>query len=97
MALIGLDCGLIWPFMVFHVLALSSMVFYSIVWLFYGLAWPFCGNISIWTYMVFCRGHRSKFLWSCFLYYSASRGAVNIISVAFVSFLSNLYQDNDTV
>ena len=58
-------CGLVWPFMVLYGLTLSSMVFYGIVWLFYGLAWPFYGKKSIWTYMVFSRGHSSKFIWSC--------------------------------
>ena len=44
--------------MALHCLLWSFMVFY-------GLACPFNGNISVWTYMFFSRGHRSKFIWSC--------------------------------
>ena len=42
---------LIWPFMTL-----------------YGLIWPFMAKYrSDWTCIVFSRGHRSKFIWSCFL------------------------------
>ena len=54
--------GIVCPFIVFYV---HFMVLYA----FYGLAWRWM--CKYWFYsacIVFSRGHRSKFIWSCYAY-----------------------------
>ena len=48
------------PIVVLHGLLRSCVAFYSLVWPFYGPPW-LC--------IVFSRGHRSKFIWSCLWYW----------------------------
>ena len=50
--------------MVLYGLLWSCMAFYGL----YGLLWPYMANYRFdRTCIVFSRGHRSKFIWSCFI------------------------------
>ena len=47
------------------------VAFHVHMWPCYGLVWPYYGLVCPkyrfeWTCIVFSRGHRSKFIWSCF-------------------------------
>ena len=44
------------------------MVLYGLLWPYYCVLWPFMAKYrSDWTCIVFSRGHRSKFIWSCLI------------------------------
>ena len=57
--------GLVWPRMVFSLL-FTTIYMFSLVWpclVLYGLFMAIYG--LLWPNIVFSRGHRSKFIWSC--------------------------------
>ena len=48
---------------------LRYVALYFLAWLcmvFCGLLW-YCSYVELWPYIALSRGHRSKFIWSCFL------------------------------
>ena len=62
-------CELAWSCMAFLWSCIAFYGFYyELVWPFYGPIWPFMANyIFDWNCIVLSRGHRSKFICSCFL------------------------------
>ena len=90
-AICGLDRAtyfILWSFFTF-------MILHGLAWFFmvcYGLLWPCMalidGKISIWTCMIFSRGHRSKFIWSCWIHqYILESGMIYRFRVVRGSFL----------
>ena len=59
---------LLWSCLFFYGLALSCMAFMALLWSYMALLWSFMAKYGFdWTCMVFSRGHRSNFIWSCFV------------------------------
>ena len=85
--------GHVWPFSTQHGLALFCMVFYGIVWPFYGFVCKlYCTFMAKYrcdlTCIVFSRGHRSKFIWSCSLNTGLSKNLLlQCYVVSYIHFL----------
>ena len=61
------------------------MVLYGLLWPYYCVLWPFMAKYrSDWTCIVLSRGHRSKFIWSCFYwnYYTLRLSGENFRQIA---------------
>ena len=55
-------CGLVWPFTVFHNLHWHFIAF---LWSCIAFLWSSMAKYGFdWTWIIFSRGHRSKFIWS---------------------------------
>ena len=68
-SLLSFFCRISQPFVAFCKVAWSCKVIYGPMWPFmilYGLLWPFMAKYrSDYNCIIFSRGHRSKFIWSC--------------------------------
>ena len=81
--------GLLWSCMALHGLVWPCMALYGLAWpcmALYGLVWPSLAFYGLlWQNIVFSRGHRSKFIWSCFSLLLNSNNLYLFKTLSFVS------------
>ena len=61
-------CGRMWPYVALYGHIWSFVVVYGLFMVLYGFLWSFMAKYWFyWTCIIFSRGYRSTFIWSCFL------------------------------
>ena len=85
-------CGIVWSFCCFlrpsTYLTRRGVALFGLVWPHYGLTWSIMAEYRLlWQNIVFSRGHRSKFSWSCLNQTQTSASCVSYLkTLRFVSF-----------